>query len=589
MQRKQFQPLTWPALIQTLAEKNFSLEAITALINEKRFPSYYNSLQLSDFDVTKSKHFLETIVDRLIEANTQQCLGYSRLSFLVCGVVRGNLPLFEENTFNRLLQLFLSIDTLPPNSEHSYAVATALSSLLYLRPVDLKSGHFSLDNDPSTTNSDLLGRHQGKMCLEKLASIFEYGRVEIKTEISCLHAVIQLLVHRTFLQCNSTQTETLSCISRIVKAIWPIAFILNRQTVGYTSGSNSSYGPSSASDLSDGWCGDFSESERPIIVNKKKARQMATYCLRSLLASKQVCHEIWSKNFGDKQYLQSSLLFAISREQDPSLREKFISILITVLKNLEISFTVAEELPNRDSASYISYSVRLANELREMHQSLHGALINEKVTKNQLGLLKAIGTLVSVTPYHRLQPGLLTGLINKTSAFLKNFQNDPVKFANLQVKILAIWSNILNKKNLTPELRSLITSKLDPVIFTGFQMPQRSSCWLIDLCLRILSESKFSTLRSQAASLLRSFVSMHFNLFHPFMDAVKAVIRQNLPPRKEDPVSTTLNILILCDTMLTHQFDCLEKGRLSTLFTDCEWWYDLMGTLLDFASKTDVL
>lgn len=99
----------------------------------------------------------------------------------------------------------------------------------------------------------------------------------------------------------------------------------------------------------------------------------------------------------------------------------------------------------------------------------------------QLGLLKAIGTLVAVTPYHRLQPGLLTRLINKTSAFLKNFQNDPVKFANLQASILAIWGSILAKKNLTPELRSLITSKLDSVIFSGYQMPLRSSCWLIDV------------------------------------------------------------------------------------------------------------
>ncbi|VDO03378.1 unnamed protein product [Rodentolepis nana] len=585
MQRKQFQPLTWPALIRALPANNFSLEVITALVNEKRFPSFYSSLLLPDFDVTKSKHFFKTIINHLIEANTQQCLGYSRLSFLVCGVIRGNLPLFEEETFKRLLELFLSIDTLPPNSEHNYAVAAALSSLLYLRPVDLKSGQSSLDTDPSTFNSDFLGRHQGEMCLEKLVSIFEYNRGEVKTEISCLHAVIQLLVHRTFLQCNSAQTATLSCISRVVKAIWPIAFILNRQTSGYTSGSNSSYGPSSASELSDGWCGDFAETERPVIVNKKKARHLATYCLRCLLGSKQVCHEIWSKNFAEKQYLQSSLLFAISREQDPSLRERFIFILITVLNNLEISFTVAEELPNRDSASYISYSVRLANELREIHQSLHSALINEKVTKNQLGLLKAIGTLVAVTPYHRLQPGLLTRLMNKTSAFLKNFQNDPAKFANLQARILAIWDNILNKKNLTPELRSLITSKLDPVIFNGLQMPQRSSCWLIDLCLQILSESKFSALRNQATSLLRSFVSMHFNLFHPFMDAVKAMIQQNFPPRKEDPISTTLNILILCDTILTHQFDCLEKGRFSTLSTDCEWWYDLIGTLLDFASK----
>lgn len=185
----------------------------------------------------------------------------------------------------------------------------------------MKSGCCSSDSDPSTINFDFLDRHRGEMCLEKLASILEYSRGDIKIEISCLHAVIQLLVHRTSLQCNSTQTETLRCIARVVKAIWPVAFIPKRLVAGYASGSSSSYGPSSASELSDGWCGDFIDSGKPSTVNKKKVRQLATYCLRSLLASKQVCHEIWSKNFGDRQFLQSSLLSAISREQDPSLRE----------------------------------------------------------------------------------------------------------------------------------------------------------------------------------------------------------------------------------------------------------------------------
>ncbi|KAM3174942.1 hypothetical protein ACTXT7_009530, partial [Hymenolepis weldensis] len=71
-----------------MAEKNFSLDAITALINEKRFPSYHKSLPLSDVDVNKSKHFFKLLINHLIETNTQQCLGHSRLSFLVCGIVR---------------------------------------------------------------------------------------------------------------------------------------------------------------------------------------------------------------------------------------------------------------------------------------------------------------------------------------------------------------------------------------------------------------------------------------------------------------------------------------------------------------------
>ena len=55
-----------------------------------------------------------------------------------------------------------------------------------------------------------------------------------------------------------------------------------------------------------------------------------------------------------------------------------------LLNNMEQRFSIAEEPSNWQPASYIPYSVRLANELRTLHRSLNWALLTERSMHHQV-------------------------------------------------------------------------------------------------------------------------------------------------------------------------------------------------------------
>ncbi|KAM7534770.1 hypothetical protein Aperf_G00000106224 [Anoplocephala perfoliata] len=600
MQRKARDPLTWPALNKHLVDSNFDLEILTDLINERRFPSYSKAAPLYDQDIHKAKETLNNLIHRCIQLYSNRCFPPTRLCFLVEGVVRGNLALFEKQTYASLLNVLLSVDISQPNSELCQKLAAALSSVLYLRPVDYKIG--PLTASPTThpvcaSNPDFLDQHQGEMSLEKLLSLLKSSPDDPKVELSCLHAMVQLICHRKLLQWSNSPADKLPRIVGVVSTLWPAAFTVSSKGQAVGDASLESCSSSSFISSSTSSCGELSDGSEAFVyaetysaMGLKKTRLLATFCLRSLLMSKQVCQEVWSVDA--KQSFQTALMSAMSQERDFRLRELFINIFANVLSNMEFRFSIAEELSNRESASFIPYSVRLAGELRIMHRSLNWALLTEKSLKHQLALLKAIANLVAITPYHRLHSGLLTSLANTLNSFIERTQKDQAKRSACQSNVLAIWSAILAKP-LTPELQKLLTTKPDTAFFPGNPKTKSSSCWLIDLCLHVISEGgvssenkdgiKSTPVRFQAVSTLRAFVPMHYDLLLPSLEAIKLMLRDNLQSQKDENRPFRSHLLTLCDSMLSHQYDCLEKRKYSDLSLDCEWWYNVIGTQIDSA------
>lgn len=223
----------------------------------------------------------------------------------------------------------MDIDTSQPNSEHCQKLAAALSSVLYLRPVDYRIGPVSANistHCAAFSNPDFLDHQRGEMSLEKLISLLQSSQNNFKIELSCLHAMVQLICHRKLLQWSQSSVEKLSCIVRVVNTLWPIALttLSKRQAdggVSLESSSSSSYVSSSASS-----CGELSDGSEAIVysevssaVRQKRIRLLAAFCLRPLLMSKRVCQEVWSADA--KQSFQIALMSAVSQERDSRLRE----------------------------------------------------------------------------------------------------------------------------------------------------------------------------------------------------------------------------------------------------------------------------
>ncbi|TPP59962.1 hypothetical protein FGIG_03392 [Fasciola gigantica] len=108
--------------------------------------------------------------------------------------------------------------------------------------------------------------------------------------------------------------------------------------------------------------------------------------------------------------LTPDLLTLVYKTSDMRIRKMLVEVLISLLAAVGKRFVIAEDLTPH-SASFVPYSVRLAVELRHLHRRLMLALYGEKSVVLRGLLLKALTTLVLITPYPRLQPGLLTSLL----------------------------------------------------------------------------------------------------------------------------------------------------------------------------------
>ncbi|KAF8565543.1 hypothetical protein P879_07028 [Paragonimus westermani] len=170
-----------------------------------------------------------------------------------------------------------------------------------------------------------------------------------------------------------------------------------------------------------------------------------------------------------------------------------IEILVCLLSCVGRRFSIAEDLTPH-SSSFVPYSVRLAVELRHLHRRLLWALYSEKLVGLQVRtyaqlylshfhstedvldpvvpafvpssvrllyvplltlmlfsclfiqalLLKALTTLVYITPYQRLQPGLLTSLLPALEQFLRS----PVtgeRVVDLRAGCLNLLGNVVGK------------------------------------------------------------------------------------------------------------------------------------------------
>uniref|UniRef100_A0A5K3FH38 DUF4042 domain-containing protein n=1 Tax=Mesocestoides corti TaxID=53468 RepID=A0A5K3FH38_MESCO len=545
--------LTWPSACPIFASTELTVEALTDLLQKRRFPTLGSrSTENSDADLSESKCVFSSLISQLTSWLVVGDVSPVLFCRLVEGVVRGNMALFEEDAFKSLLRAVLGVaaDASSSSVELRQASAAAIACLLYLHSVDYKAALGARQRPllHTTKHSDLLlsggDRQLAEETLDCLIKLLEDANVDDPiTELSCVHALMQLLCHRKFRVVGSRDHQPILERLRVVKvttALWvsvcsvrkPQPPPAGRQADNAPYFSSSGFSSSGeTSDVGGGDCGppdpDAGAGSR-VSQNQKKTRLLATFCLRHLLAtSKKICQEVWpilmpepavpsspSARAG-KRAFQPDLVTIILKEGDYKLREIFIIMLWTLLNSMDKRFSVAEELSTWQSASFIPYSVKLAAELRSLHRRLAWALLSEKSHRHQLALLKVINALVTTTPYHRLRPGLLSDLVPTLNTVFFRPSDEPSKTALVKASILNIWSTILSKptileihqlliakpsksmssskvfehwKDSKPDAPADVVSGVGPLnnILSRRFADSFSTCWLVELCLRLI-------------------------------------------------------------------------------------------------------
>ncbi|KAL1428362.1 hypothetical protein MTO96_002744 [Rhipicephalus appendiculatus] len=88
--------------------------------------------------------------------------------------------------------------------------------------------------------------------------------------------------------------------------------------------------------------------------------------------------------------------------------------------------------------AFTTLSETVAAILGEVHRCLHLAIIAENNSAQIIQLLKCLAAVVTGSPYHRLQPGLLSRVISDVAVFMDN------KDTQVQVAALTVLGAVVN-------------------------------------------------------------------------------------------------------------------------------------------------
>ncbi|KAL7054875.1 hypothetical protein AAHC03_024290 [Spirometra sp. Aus1] len=223
-------------------------EAISKLFDlavvKQRFPSLAKSpLPLDDSSMTDlCQNSLNGLFASVLSHFQRKGASRSRLLQLIAEICRGNLRLLRKKTFDQTLQIVLTelngpaATTSSQRLELIQSATAALAALVYLYPVEYRStGDFLKKSCPAVGRSkhpDLLEGNASAFssavdaAITHLASVHEtraskHLAAYEAIELSCLHALVQLLCHRRLGVTNGFPSPDAIQTVRAVQALWP--------------------------------------------------------------------------------------------------------------------------------------------------------------------------------------------------------------------------------------------------------------------------------------------------------------------------------------------------------------------------------
>lgn len=202
---------------------------------------------------------------------------------------------------------------------------------------------------------------------------------------------------------------------------------------------------------------EFSDSEVPgarLRSQHARIRQAALQLLLSLIkvTDRRVMCGYWWSLLPDGLHATNTrtLITCVLRDPSPRCRTAVLLVLWTLLVGSRSYLQQAEH--GDPSGSFIPFSVSLGNMLRELHRSFALALAGENAVLALTQLLRVVAILVQNTPYHRLQPGLLTKIVRSVRPLTVH------KDVNIQTAALTVLGAVVAVLPPVPELTTCLMS-----------------------------------------------------------------------------------------------------------------------------------
>lgn len=161
---------------------------------------------------------------------------------------------------------------------------------------------------------------------------------------------------------------------------------------------------------------DFSDNEhnREFANRHKqsKLRLVALGLISHIAATveKKILFGYWHSLFSTEESSSPTLVNNVLKDTSPRCKVLALQTIIQLLRNSK-PFLVQAENKEKSPATFTPFSVTLGNMITFTYEKLTQALIKEGDLTVLTQILKCISIFITVTPFHRLRPGIVTGFI----------------------------------------------------------------------------------------------------------------------------------------------------------------------------------
>jgi len=278
---------------------------------------------------------------------------------------------------------------------------------------------------------------------------------------------------------------------------------------------------------------DMSDTELFLDSNKKKFtysfRQLAMDCLLALIKKtpKQTIYSHWDLLLHEIH--GTSLLSCLKTDPLPKIRV-LAAIAITNLlesgKNF-LSLSIVE--PQKGRTTYVSYASKMATSVYDVHENLIYCLYKEPNTSVKNNILKALSTAAAITPYAKLNSGIITRIVNNVKVYFKPSIN-----TNTQVIAFGVFISLLNNPSITKELRDCLLKKEENLL----------KSWLLEYCIESCKYTNTphnanspKTVSIAALQTLTAMSKSYFSLQLPYINELLDIAMQ-------DSIKTSLSFTL---------------------------------------------
>ncbi|KAG5678450.1 hypothetical protein PVAND_008122 [Polypedilum vanderplanki] len=200
---------------------------------------------------------------------------------------------------------------------------------------------------------------------------------------------------------------------------------------------------------------DFSDNEhnRELINRNKQSKlRLTAHTLVLVLASnieKKVIFGYWHCLLSADDTICNSLTNCILKDSSPRCKIVALQTIIQLLKNSK-PYLLQAENKDKITSTFTPFSVTLGNMITFTYEKLTQAIIKEADLTVLTQILKCISIFITVTPFHRLKVGVVSGFVKYVRLLIRH--KDPT----IKVAALIIMENLISLQEITPEIYELV-------------------------------------------------------------------------------------------------------------------------------------